>query len=145
MAQSLMEKVIETMQVTGAALERHEKNAADQQKQAAEIAKEIPETVDLLVRFGLVFPHEKEACLKALADHGQTLALLKFAAKAIGGEGSGNVAPIGQPVDKNARPAGQTKQGSASGRDLTGGGYVGRKTPETPESWNRLAQGIGVG
>jgi hypothetical protein len=143
MAQSLMEKVIETMQITSTALERHEKEASDRKVQSDAIAKEIPETVDLLLRFGLILPNEKEACTQALADHGKTLALLKLAAKEVGGAGN-SVAPIGQPVDKNARPA-QQKQASVNSRDLSGGGYVGRRTPEPPESWNRLAQGLGVG
>jgi hypothetical protein len=143
MPQSQTEKFVSTLQASSVALERHEKAAAAQKVKEAEVAALIPETADLLLRFGLINANEKEACVKALGDHKQTIELLKLAAQEIGR--SGNVPSLGQQVDKNGQPAGQVKKASANGRDVSGGGYVGRKSPEPPESWQRLAAGLGVG
>ena len=76
MALSPQQKFLKYIQVTGVALERAEKQAADQAEQAQKIAELIPQAVEALVRHGRIEPHQKEAAARLLIDPVKALDLL---------------------------------------------------------------------
>lgn len=133
MDETFAEKVIDTFQVAGAALQQHEKAAADQLATAEKVAAEIPATVKALLDNKLIEPEEKEACERALRDPVQTLRLLKQAAEF-------QPTPIlaGQPVDKTGRSP-QEKTASSK----MGGGYVGRRG-EQSQAWDGFSAALGI-
>jgi len=131
------EKLIDAFQLASAALVKYEKMAADLAAERARVAALAPRAASELVRYGRIEGSEKEACERAGHSHEQCLQLLiKLAAH----RNSAEEAALGQPVDHNGQAAnGQVKKAS----DYSN--YVGRRSSEQPESWRRLAQGIGVG
>jgi hypothetical protein len=131
------EKVIDAFQLSSAALVKYEKQAKDQAEATAKVAELAPQVASELVRYGRIEASEKDACARALTDPVQCLQLM---AKLAAHRSAAEEAALGQQVDQHGNAvAGNGHQKRANAN------YVGARTSEQPESWRRLAAGLGVG
>jgi hypothetical protein len=130
------EKVVNVIEVAGAALERHAQFYQEKQAEANQVAAAIPDVVQILVQHGRIEPGEAKEAAEALKDHRKTLQLLKLAAVHMTAE---EEARLGQPLP----PGGQHKSASSNGNGASGG-YIGRRTAEPPESWRNFERALGL-
>ena len=136
-AMNFPERVVNTMQIAAAALQKAE--TEQQEKQAAEVkyAQAIPAAVAACVRFGRIddTPDEREKLAAWLTTPQGALEVVQKLAEH---EVEAPSASLGQSVDANGRPT-RTKKASASS-DYIGG----RRSADKPESWSKLESGLGL-
>lgn len=135
--QTMPEKVLEYVQVTGAIMEKTAVMVAEKEAQDKKVSALIPQAVQALLDNERIEPHQKEAAEKVLQDPVKVLEIL---IKTAAHRNDAERARLGQPV-----PAGKTKQGSASGYSSLNDGYVGRRSsPGEKESDRAFRAGLGV-
>lgn len=140
-AMNFPERVVNTMQIAAAALQKAE--AEQQEKQATEVkyAQAIPAAVDACVRFSRIddTPEEREKLAQWLATpQGALEVVMKLAEHEV----EQSNATLGQGVDANGRPAASTQKRASAGAN---GEYLGgRRSSEKPESWRRFEAAIGL-
>ena len=76
MARTIQEKVLDYIEVTGAALAKAEKQAQDKQSQEQQLTQLIPGVVDKLLANGRIEPHQKTAAADLLRDPIKALEIL---------------------------------------------------------------------
>lgn len=133
------EKVIDSIQLSGAALVKFEKQATEIAARDARIASQAPTVVDELLKAGMIELHEKDDAIRALSNPEQVLELLKSAAQyvrsAATAPGTGGV-----PVDKNGRQLNHIKKASVNG---DGGGYLGKRGAPSA-AWDGFNAALGI-
>ena len=135
MSMTFDQKVINAFELAGAALVKYEKQAQALEEEKKAAAALIPSVVEKLVRFGRIELHEKEACARALANPLQALTLMEQLAMH---KTAAEQTEMGTLVDAQGRPSGQRKQASA----YAGGGYVGRRSGDDSEAWQRMQTAV---
>ncbi len=139
MVMDFSDKVIDAIQLGGAALVKFEKAAEDVAARDQRIAAQIPGTVEALQRAGMIDATEKEACARALADPEQAVALLKQAAQFVLAQAAAAPGTGGRPVDAKGNSTSRDKQASTR----TGGGYVGRRGAPS-DAWDGFGRALGL-
>lgn len=94
MAANPDQKVLEYVSVTQAALEKAGAVIAAFEGRVKKAADKVEGVVEALVTHGRIRPEDKEAAVKALADHGQALEMIT---KLAGRRDPGAPAAIGKP------------------------------------------------
>lgn len=125
-------KLVDALEVTGAALEKAARDYQIKEAQVREIESKIPSTLESLMVAGIVLPEEKEAAEKILRDPVQTLALLKLASDSFGKAQNGNNSLPATAVDANGN---RSEKKASAKRDWQ---------TERDEQWRRDMQNNGM-
>lgn len=136
------ERVVETLQISALALQKAEKEAADKTSAEQRYAIKIASIVNKCVKCGRIdnTPDEREKLAAWLATPEGALEVIdKLAEHEVDPPAA---VELGKQVDAQGRPAGNGQVKRAS-YDSLNDPHVGRRTGEEPESWRRLAAGLG--
>lgn len=140
---SFPERVVETLQISALALQKHEKEAADRAAADQRYTSKVAAVVDKCVKCGRIDDTKEER--EKLAEWLQTPeGALEVIDKLAEHEVEPKVAAeLGKQVDANGRQVnnGQVKRASY---DSLNDPHVGRRTGQEPESWRRLTAGLGI-
>lgn len=132
------EKIIDTLQVSAAALEKAEAADREKQAQAQQVAALVPEAVDACIRGGKFDEEDRTKLASALADPVKALKILCKVATHRSVEEANH---LGSQVDQKGRAA-LNKQAAYGSVDSA---YVGGRTHELKPSDLVLFKGLGLG
>jgi hypothetical protein len=141
---NLPERVVNALQTSAAALQEAEKQMSEKQAADQRYAAGIPAVVEKCVQYGAIenTPEEREKLAAWLKTPEGALQVIDKLAEWLPAQQPAQTkeaaARMGQPVDQGGFPAKREKTAYA------GGGYVGRKSGDKPESWKRLELGLGL-
>ena len=126
-AQDFNERVVEAIQIAGAALEKATIENNEKQASYNKYASRVPSTVEKLAKWGRIddTPEDRKILAEKLATAEGALEVIEMLAEYAPAEKT--AAAMGTPVDRSGRPA-QTAVNKAS--RFVGGGRVGAKTSE---------------
>lgn len=132
MPKSLQEKVLDYIQVTGAALEKAEKQAETKQAAEQTVKEMIPGVIETLLRNGRIEPNEKTAAAELLKD---PIMVMKLLSKTAEHRNAEEAAQLGTQT---------TKQASAHVMGSLNSPYVGVRTSGEKESDRVLFERLGL-
>lgn len=132
------EKVIDALTCAAASIDKLEKAAADKKASEDKYTAKIPSIVEKCVQFGRIDSTEREKLAEWLATPEGALEVIDKLAEHKVEEKTAE--SLGAEVDVNGRPANGKVKKASDGPTYLGG----RRTSEEPESWRRMAAGLGM-
>jgi len=137
------ERVVETLQISALALQKAEKEANEKTAAVQRYTTKIAAVVEKCVKCGRIddTKDEREKLAAWLATPEGALEVIdKLAEHEVDPPAT---AALGHQVDAKGHPItnGTTKRAS---HDSMNNPYVGQRTGQEPESWRRLAAGLGI-
>lgn len=120
------ERVLEAIQISGAALEKAETELHEKRASADKYQHRLPSVIEKLAKFGRIdnTPEDRQTIARVLSTPEGALDVIEKLAEYAE---DNSPAPIGTPVDSKGRPASTVKKASAK---FEGGGRPGARTSE---------------